>query len=200
MTDYDKVVALAKSNALPPAGFTIENINQINAADFAKKDAWDKSHPELTWWRDNIQIPLSAPNAASLFEMNYKDAGLPPGPPASPMSMFTAKIVSMTPESNPKEMIVEMSDPADPNDVKATLNAKLVLDPPPPGTMPVGSEIRFKGAVKAFQASPFLVTFEVDTEMKDLEGWTGTGPANAKQAKSKAPAKGGAGKQKGKGK
>jgi len=199
MTDYDKVVALVKSNVLPPAGFTIPNINQLNAADFAKKDAWDKAHPELTWWRDNIQIPLSAAGGAALFDMNYKDAGLPPGPPASPMAMFTAKIVSMTPESNPKEMIVEMSDPADPNDVKAALNAKLVLDPPPPGTMPVGSEIKFKGAAKAFQATPFLVTFDVDTEMKELEGWTGTGPANAKQGKAKTAPKGKAA-PKGKGK
>lgn len=195
-TGYDQVVTIAKNNAMPPAGFTIENINDINKKDFEAKDAWDKAHPELTWWRDNVQIPLTGPTGASIFESTYKDAGLPPGPPTSPMAMFTAKIVSMTPESNPKEMIVEMADPSDPNDVKATLNAKLILDPPPPGTMPAGSEIKFKGAVKAFQASPFLVTFDVDTEEKELEGWTGTGPANAKQSKGKAPAGKGKGKNK----
>src|SRR3569623_3236480 len=100
-------------------------------------------------------------------------------------------------------MVVEMSDPADPNDVKATLNAKLLLNPPPPGTMPVGSEIKFKGAAKAFQASPFQVTFEIDPENQGkLDGWTGTGPANTKQTKggtksgSNGGPKGGAGKHK----
>lgn len=189
MTDYEKVVEAAKTNALPPAGFTIVSVIDISKADAAGKEAWDAAHPELTWWRQNVQIPLTS--GAAPFA-SYEGALLPPGPPTSPMAMFTAKIVSMTPDQNPKEMIVEMSDLADPNDVKATLNAKLVFETPLPGTMPVGSEIKFKGVAKAYQADPFQVTFEIDPDTEGkVEGWTGTPPAKpAKPAKAKPATKG----------
>lgn len=196
--EWEKVIAAVKTGALPPAGFTIVNKNVLAQNKFEQQQEWDKAHPELVFWRDSVQIPLSTPNAASVFEMNYKDAGLPPA--GLPFTMFTAKIVSLSPETNPKEIVVEQSDPLDPNETAAKLNAKLVLDPPPPGTMAVGSEIKFKGKVASFQPDPLQLTFDVDTEMKDLEGWTGTGPANAKSGKAKAAPKGGAAKGKGKGK
>jgi hypothetical protein len=197
MTDYEKVVDAAKNNPLPPAGFTIVSVIDLSKMDAAGKEEWDKAHPELVFWRQAVQIPLTSGGATFA---SYDGALLPPGPPTSPMTTFTAKIVSMTPDQSPKEMIVEMSDPADPNDVKATLNAKLVFDPVLPGTMPVGSEIKFKGVAKAFQADPFQVTFEIDPDTEGkVEGWTGTGPAPAKQTKQKAgPAK--QTKQKAKGK
>ena len=50
---------------------------------------------------------------------------------------------------------------------------------------------RSKGTVTSFQKDPFMVTFDVDMDKKELVGWTGTGPAP--KGKGKAPAaKGGA--------
>ncbi len=91
-----------------------------------QRQDWDRTHPQLAFWRDSVQIPLSAPNHAALFERIFKDAGLPP---QQILRVFTARIVSMTPAVNPSVIVVEMSDPADPNTVKAKLNAKLLLDP-----------------------------------------------------------------------
>jgi hypothetical protein len=88
--------------------------------------------------------------------------------------MFSGRIVSLTPSRNPTEIVLEMSDPSDPNDPKAVLRAKLLLATPLPGTMPVGSEIEFKGVMRAFQLDLLQVSFEIDPNSNGkIEGWTG---------------------------
>ena len=124
-----------------------------------------------------------------VFAEHYKDALLPPG---QPIDMFKAKIVSMTPEVNPKEMVVAVFDGSIPD-------ATLMLENALPGSMEVGSEIQFKGTVKAFSKEPFMLTFEIDPDtMGKIDGWTGVAPASA--AKGKAAKSAPKGKAKGKGK
>ncbi len=187
------LLALAKANAMPPADFKILSITEIEEAKFKDAAAYDAAHPQETFWRDTVRTPLTGADSDSLFMSNYKDASLPPGPPNSPMSMFKAKIISMTPETSPKEMTVAIAN-------ANVADAKLTFNPGLPGTMELGSEIEFKGTVTAYQKEPFMVTFAVDTEEKELVGWTGTGPVGAKAKATKAAPKGKAGAAKGKGK
>jgi len=165
---FQQVLALAKTNAVPPADFKIRSITEIEQEKFANQEAFDKAHPMEAFWRDTIKTPLTGADADSLFASNYKDAGLPPAGAA--FSMFKAKIISLSPETNPKELTVAVFD-------QNVADAKLVMDKVLPGTMMPGETIEFKGSVSAFQKDPFMVTFNVDTEEKELVGWTGTGPA-----------------------
>jgi len=190
-TGLDAVLELAKNNAMPPAGFTIEDAQTIATREFGNAQAYDAAHPQQTFWRDAIRTPLSGADSDAVFAGNYKDALLPPG---QPIAMFKAKIISMTPEISPKEMVVAVFDPN-------IADAKLTFDPPLPGMMPVGSEIEFKGTVKAYTKEPFMMTFAIDMEEKEMTGWTGTGPVGAKSKGKAAPAAGkGKAAPKGKGK
>lgn len=179
------LLALAKANALPPADFRIESVTDIQAKEMANREAWEKEHPDLAFWDNTIKTNLTGPEAASIFENNFKETLVPPGPPATPFSTFKAKIISLTPETSPKEMVVAVFN-------GTVADAKLTFDPPLPGTMPVGSDIEFKGVPTSYTKDPFMVTFAIDMEEKQLTGWTGVGPVNAKQGKGKAAPKGGA--------
>ncbi len=92
------------------------------------------------------------------------------------------KIISLSPETSPKEIVAGLTD-------ANVADVKLTFDDPLPGTMMPGEELQFKGTVKAYQKEPFMVTFDV--EPKDLTGWPGTGPTKSKSA-TKGATKGGA--------
>ncbi|MFM2125592.1 MAG: hypothetical protein RL328_2043, partial [Acidobacteriota bacterium] len=184
------VLAAARVGAVPPSGFKIKSITEIEQEQFAGQEAWDKAHPMEAFWRDTIKTPLTGADADTVFANTYKEAGLPPAGQA--FSMFKGKIMSMTPETNPKELTVAVFDPN-------VADAKLTFDPALPGNMALGETIEFKGTVTAFQKDPFMVTFDIDMDKKELVGWTGVAPKGA--AKGKAGAKGatkGATKAKGK--
>ncbi len=179
---FPSVEAAAKANCMPPSDFKIESITEIQTRDMQNREVWEKEHPDLAFWDNIMKGPLTGASGESVFETNFKDSLIPPGPPGTPFSTFKAKIISLTPETSPKEMTVAVFNGQD-------ADAKLTFDPPLPGTMPLGSEIEFKGVPTAFQKDPFMVTFAIDMEEKELTGWTGTGPVNAKQKNKAAPAK-----------
>jgi len=173
----EPLLELAKNNAFPPADFKIKSITEIEGDKYANQEAFDKEHPDLAFWRDAIKTPLSGANATMVFDDSYKGTLLPPAPPAATFGMFKMKIVSMTPETNPKEIVGALADPNIPD-------VKLVFPNPLGGTMMPGAELQFKGVAQAFQKDPFMVTFEIDSETDGkLEGWTGGPPPKAtKQA------------------
>jgi hypothetical protein len=95
---------------------------------------------------------------------------------------FKAKIVSMTPETKPKQIVLALEQPGVP-DVTLELSQAL------PGKMEAGEELQFEGVAKSYTRQPFMVVFEV--EPKQIDGWTGknTAPAKPSPGKSKAGAK-----------
>ncbi|HEX5431246.1 MAG TPA: hypothetical protein VFW83_04720, partial [Bryobacteraceae bacterium] len=161
----DKLLATAKSNPFPPAGFTIQSSAQVAQAkaDAAAADA--AAHPQLTLWR-TIREKLQSDGGAAYWDMFMKDALMPGG--ASGVMKFKGKIVSLKPETRPKQIVLAVENPGMGD---ATLN----LDEALPGKMDPGEEISFSGQAKAYTAMPYMVTFDV---MKaDIEGWTGKNPA-----------------------
>ena len=104
-----------------------------------------------------------------------------PGDPgkAKGFEKFKAKIISMTPENKPKELVLALAKP-DVADV--TLKFEEAL----PGNMEPGSEIEFEGVPDSYTKDPFMVTFLVTKEQLG-DSWTGTNPVPARErAKARA--------------
>src|SRR5262249_43769647 len=94
---------------------------------------------------------------------------------------FKAKLISMDPPNKPKTLVLGLEKP----DVA---DVTLKFEEPLPGTMEPGAELQFEGAPVSFTKEPFMVTFEVDyTDLKQLEGWTGTNPKGPQKGKGGAP-------------
>ena len=176
----DKLLALAKTSPFPPDGFSIESAQQIAVKNAADQENFIKTHPELGLWQTAIKEPLLKDGGEAYFEMNVKGALLPGG--ANGVQKFKGKIVSMTPETKPKQIVLALEQPNVPD---VTLDLSQAL----PGKMAAGEELQFEGVAKAYTKQPFMVVFDV--EPKQIEGWTGKNatPAKSSAGKSKAKAK-----------
>jgi tetratricopeptide (TPR) repeat protein len=161
----DQLKAMAKTNALPPAGFKIDSVVDIANKKAAEEDAAAKANPMLALWR-SIKTELTGDNGPAYYESSVKDAGLPGG--ANGVMKFKGKLISTTPETRPKELKLAVENPE-------VGDVILKLEEPLPGKMDPGGEIEFSGTAKAYTKEPFMLTFEVEKE--DINGWTGKGPA-----------------------
>lgn len=180
----DKLLATAKNSAFPPPGFTIESIQQIAAKKAAEQQEFTKEHPDLGLWQTAIKEPLLKEGGEAYFDMNMKGALLPGG--ANGVQKFTAKIVSMTPATKPKQIVLALEQPNVP-DVTLELSEAL------PGKMEPGEELQFEGVAKSYTRQPFMLVLETDPDK--ISGWTGKNaapaksPAGKRKAKAKAKAK-----------
>ncbi len=177
----DQLLAAAKTNAFPPDGFTIESTSDIarrKAEDQAKADA---ANPLFAFWRDLVKEPLLK-DGDTYFEA--MKGALLPGEPGKQKGVekFKAKLISMEPANKPKTLILALEKP----DVA---DVTLKFEEPLPGTMEPGAELEFEGAPSAYTKEPFMVTFDVDMELKQLVGWTGKNAPGAGKGKA-GPGKG----------
>jgi tetratricopeptide (TPR) repeat protein len=159
----DQLLAQAKASALPPPDFKV-----VSKADIASKQAEDDqklaaANPSLAIWK-SIKAELTGPNAQTYFNEKMKGTLLP---------KFTGKLVSMSPETRPKELVLAVEDGKTPD-------ATLKLDAPLAGKMESGADISFEGTPTSFTANPYMVTLEV--EKSKITGWKGApAPAPAKK-------------------
>ncbi len=176
------VKTLAKANALPPADFHIKSVVQI--AEEKEKERQEKlgKDPMGGFWNEIKENLLGGDSEKYWAAMD--GAGLPGG--QNGVNKFEGKLFEAKPATRPKELVMAVAGD--------TPNVTLKFDDPLPGTMEPGGMIKFSGTAKAFAKDPYMLTFE--TQMEDIEGWTGKGPARAPGAGKKggpAPAtKGGA--------
>jgi hypothetical protein len=176
------LLAMAKANPFPPEGFTIKSKSDLMVEAAKKQAEADAANPIFAFWRDIVREPLQK-EGDSYFE-NMKGALLPGDPgKAKGFEMFKAKLISMDPANKPKTLVLALEKP----DVA---DVTLKFDEPLPGNMEPGAILEFAGAPVSYTKDPFMVTFEVDMEQKQLVGWTGTNPKGApKGGASKAKAK-----------
>ncbi|HEY7339227.1 MAG TPA: hypothetical protein VH639_30340 [Bryobacteraceae bacterium] len=173
----DQLLAMAKTNATPPADFAIKSTVQI-AQEQAAKEAEDAAkNPMITLWVKTLKENLLKPDGDTFFDMNVKDAGLPGG--ANGVTKFKGKIVSMTPANRPKEIDVAVEH-------AGVADAKLTFETALPGKMEPGEELQFEGTAKSYTKEPFMIVFAVDKDQ--LEGWTGKN-APARKGTGRAAAK-----------
>jgi hypothetical protein len=176
----DKLLALAKNSPFPAEGFSIESTRDIAVKKAKEEGDFATAHPDLGLWHTAIKEPLTKDGSEAYFEMNMKGTLLPGG--ANGVQKFKGKIVSMTPETKPKQIVLALEQPNVP-DVTLELSQAL------PGKMEAGEELQFEGIAKSYTKQPFMVAFDV--EPKQIDGWTGKNatPAKSSAGKSKAKAK-----------
>ena len=161
----DKLLASARTNPAPPAGFQIQSKVDIERQRLAAEEAEAKANPMLSLWR-TIRTALTADDGATYFEGGMKDALLPGG--ANSVDKLKGRLVSMTPAVRPKELELAI-------DNSSTADVILKLDSALPGKMEPGEEIEFEGVAKSYTKDPFQVTFDV--EKAKITGWTGKSEA-----------------------
>ncbi len=155
---FNDLVAAAKSNPTPPAGFTIKNANEIAQAQAANEEEWAKAHPQENTWK-NLKMALSAPDGPMYFDMGMKGAMLP---------TLKGKVVKLEPAVKPKTILIALEDgKSDGTMADATLKFEMAL----PGKVDEGTELTFEGVGESFTQNPFMLTVTVDKDA--LHGWTG---------------------------
>jgi tetratricopeptide (TPR) repeat protein len=164
---FNDLVAAAKSNPTPPAGFSIKNANEIAQASAASEEEYKKAHPEEAIWK-GLKDALSAPDGAMYFDMGMKGAMLPKA---------KAKVVRLEPAVKPKMVLVAIEDGKSDG---TTADATLKFEMPLPGKVDVGTELTFEGVGESFTQNPFMLVVTVDKD--NLHGWTGKNePAPARR-------------------
>jgi hypothetical protein len=156
----DQLIQQTASAALPPAGFHLKSINDIEAEKAKDHAAWAAQHPDLDFW-ENIKNALMMQGDA--YFTNLKDVGFPPAQSDSYKgpAMFTGKVVS---QPDPKQILVNVDNaPAGDCLLKFDDNIK--------GTIPEGTELQFKGVVEAYTKDPsYVLTILVQEPKTDLVG------------------------------
>jgi hypothetical protein len=155
---FNDLLAAAKANPAPPAGFTIKNANELAQASAASEEEWAKAHPQEATWK-NLKMALSAPDGVMYFDMGMKGAMLPTA---------KGKVVKLEPAVKPKTILVAIEDGKSDGTVA---DATLKFEMPLAGKVDVGTELTFEGVGESFTQSPFMVTMTVDKDA--LHGWTG---------------------------
>jgi hypothetical protein len=151
----DDLKKAAAGSPTPPAGFTIESVTAIQAKQQGDVDKFNAEHPDLAMWRQ-IKGALTAADGDAYFDSSVKDAGLPP--PGGAFERFKGKVVE---QKSPSELVVNVDSPVG--------DADLLFESPLKGTIEVGTEVHFKGAVSAFSKEPYTLTFK-DLGKEDVDG------------------------------
>jgi len=155
---WDAIVALAKTNALPPDGWTIKSTADLAIEAQKAQEAADAADPVTALWR-TIKDGLTGADAAMFWE-SVKDSGLPS---ADGSKKFKGKLVSQKPTLNPKTLLIAVKDPAG--------DVTLQLETPLRGKMDPGAELEFFGSAKAYAPSPYMLTLAIADPKTDILGW-----------------------------
>ena len=161
----------ATAAALPPDGFHIKSVIDIQNEEEGDKAKFAAAHPDIAFFR-TLKEALKGDSGQSYFETGVKDAVLPPQEGA--FKELKGHLVS---QPSPKELLLAVDD--------ASGDVTLVLDPPLKATTKLdpGLEISFFGSPEAFTKDPFNIRFKV--ERKDVTGL----PKETTPVRRPAPAK-----------
>lgn len=170
---FDQLLAKAKTSADPGADFKLMSVADIAEAKEKEAEAFAASNPAMAMWQ-TIKTGLTGDNPDAFFEASVKDAELPGG--ANGVKTFKGKIVSMTPATRPKEIVLAVEKPG-------VGDVKLTFETPLPGKMEPGEELSFSGVAKAYTKDPYMLTLETDKD--NIEGWTGKNVVQRKGATKK---------------
>ena len=158
----DELKAKAVASVFPPADFAIKTKQE---EDLEGLEELKKTNPQLAMWVQMKQA-LVAPDGATYAEQ-LKGAALP---------KFKGKVVSLDPPTNPKKIVVGISD-ASAAEITIEIDEKGFL----PGKVEPGTELEFEAVGKEFVADPFNLT--VTAEKEKITGWTGVAEKKAPAAK-----------------
>jgi len=162
--------------ALPPDGFHIDSVIDIQNKEEGDKAKFAADHPDIAFFR-TLKEALKGDTGQSYFDQGVKDALIPPQEGA--FKQFKGHVVA---QPSPKELLLAVDD--------ANGDVTLILDPPLRAKIDPGQEISFAGAPEAFTKEPFNIRFKVEREnVTGLPKETGAPVRRATPAKKPAPKK-----------
>ena len=151
-TGLPELMTQAAASALPPAGFSIKSVVDIEKEKAGSEEAFNKLHPDIALFK-TLRTAITAENGAEYFNTQVKGTAIP--------TEFNGKLISATPEVNPKELVVAVEN--------QTGDAVLTFETPLKGKAEPGTALSFKGSPQSFQKEPYQLSFVV--EKSDLKGW-----------------------------
>jgi hypothetical protein len=153
----DQVIAQAKTNALPPDGFKIEGVGDIEAAKAKTLNDRMAADPAFKMWY-TIETNLTGDNGDQFFNSTVKDAEIPGG--AEGVKDFTGTVISIDPPDRPTKVVLGVQDPQTPD-------ATLLFSQPLPASaldkIKVGQPLQFSGVADSYQKTPYMLTFKDPT-------------------------------------
>lgn len=143
----------AAGAALPPAGFHIDSVSELEAKKFGDIEAFNKAHPDIALWRQ-IRDTLKSDQGETYFT-SIKGSQIPP----ENIGMFKAKVVTV----NEKELIVNVDNAGGDATLKfdKALNQKAIN---------VGDSLEFKAVVESFTKEPYMLTLTIDDPKASVKG------------------------------
>lgn len=170
----DQVLNQAKTDALPPSGFTM-----TSAADLANKEADAinqrmASDPGFKLWI-GIKQQLTGDQGDQFFNSNVKDAEIPGG--AEGVKNFTGTVISMDPQDKPTKIVLGVEDPTKP-DATLEFSQPIMAD-----QVKVGQKLDFSGVADSYTKDPYMLTFKDPT----VPGVKTTAPARKGRARTARP-------------
>jgi hypothetical protein len=166
----DDLKKLAKTNALPPAGWTIKSVKEVAEDKLKQEEEAAKANPQLALWK-RIKEELQGANGQQYWDTGMKDAAVGV-PDANNTPVLTGTVIE---QKSPKELVLAIGDEKTP---ELTLVADAAVGKVEPGT-----KLTFTGVAKSYTANPFMVTMEA--EKKDIKGLPAAAPAHRAPAARK---------------
>lgn len=158
----DEIYAKATAEVMPPPDFKIVSKLEL---DMKNEEELKATNPQLALW---LGIKKEIAADVAYFDKSLKGVGIP---------KFKGKLISQTPETNPKELVLSIADGITP---EVTLKFETALR----GKAEPGIELEFEGVPSEFTADPFNMM--IDVEADKLTGWPKVVPAAKKPAPARA--------------
>jgi len=151
-SDLDKLKAAVSAGPLPPAGYHIRSIEEIEKEKFANEEEFNKAHPDIAQWR-LIRTTLKDQGDTAFTGM--KESLIP----EEKIGMFKAKVVTV----NDKDLVVNVDNAGGDGTLKfeKALNTKVIN---------VGDAIEFKAVIDSYQKEPYMLTMKIDEPKEQIKG------------------------------
>lgn len=150
----DQVLAQAKTNALPPDGFDIKGLGDIEAAKAKALNDRMAADPAFKLWY-TIETNLKGDQGDQFFASSVKDAEIPGG--AEGVKDFTGTVISIDPPDKPTKVVLGVEDPQ-------TADTTLLFSQPLPASaldkIKVGQKLDFSGVADSYTKDPYMLTFK----------------------------------------
>ena len=102
----DDVKKAAMASPLPPAGFKIKSVTEIEKEKEGDAAAFAAAHPDVAFWR-TLKAGVTNSDGGAAYFGQIKGSEIPPQDGA--FKMFKAKVIS---QPSPKELLVSVDNPA----------------------------------------------------------------------------------------
>ncbi len=154
----DDVLQQAAATALPPAGFHILSVVEVDQAARKAHAAWVTANPDLDLWR---RTKAALTERGDDYFRQLRHAGFPtPSSDDDQSLMFRATVIS---QASPKELLVSV-------DNAAYGDALLKFDNKLRGKIEPGAELQFRGVVDAYRTDGYVLTFTVRNPEQNVIG------------------------------